>query len=153
MKIIYVIYRGQGMDSGFGDYCSSWESTPMKLNGEILWFNSKEVAEKIAKDLTENSANKFYGAGKSSSYDGYFPVECECREVVVPENSPSDLSSFQSLVDQEQSGWNWNTASGYDTSEEDGEYELIPCPTCLGDGWEDKDLETDCKDCGGIGWY
>lgn len=112
MKTIYVIYRGQGMDSGFSNYCSSWEGTPMKLNGETLWFDSKEVAEKIAEDLKEKSADKFYSAGLSDSYDGNFPIEYQCREVVVPENSPSDLNSFQALVNQEYGKWNWFSLNG-----------------------------------------
>ena len=139
MKTIYVIYRGQGMDPGFGDYCSNWESTPLKLNGETLWFSSKEVAEKITKDLKEKSADKFYSAGLSDSYDGNFPIEYQCREVVVPENSPSDLNSFQSLVDQEQSGWDWFSLNGtsyeVDPEVKESHPHLHECQQCKSFGY------------------
>lgn len=144
MKTIYVIYRGQGDDSGFGDYCSNWEDTPMTLNGDILWFNDREIAYRIAKELTDKSADKFYGAGRSDSYDGRFPIEYESREVVIPENAPSDLNYFQELVNQEQDDWDWFSLNGaaQDVSDEvkDLHPNLYECQQCKAFGYKRDEI-------------
>ena len=139
MKKIYVIYRGQGDDGGFGDYVPCWENTPLTLRGETLWFNHKETAERVTKDLNELSQKEFYKSGLGDSYDGKFPIEYESRALIIPDNSPRDYESFQEILNQEFDSWNWFTAN-CETREVD-EGVIKAHPNLLS-----------CKECGNFGY-
>lgn len=150
MKTIYLIYKGQGMDSGFGDYTSSWDNAPMDLEGEILWFNSEKTAESIVKKLNKASISEFHKAGLSTSYDGKFPVEYEVRSLTIPENAPKDLSSFEKILNQESPYLNFFSASDPEFEVEESVKSLYPhlheCKECMYFGFSDAsfDKESDC---------
>ena len=64
-KTLYLIYRGKGMDSGFGDYCSNWENSPVRLGVDILFFLEERDAKAFVEELNKESKNKFYSEGET----------------------------------------------------------------------------------------
>ena len=113
----------------------------MKLEGQILWFNSKDVATSFVERLNKQASEEFYHAGFGDSYDGNFPVEYKAREVVIPENAPSDLLSFEKIINQEFKSWNWfvNVDMMYDVEESVKKHypHLHECKSCTQFGFED----------------
>lgn len=109
-KTLYLIYSGYGVDGGFGDYSGvSWSDKPLAIKGETVWFSSESLAQEVVEKLNEESRSVFYSTGTHSSYDGEFPLEYECREIVIPENPESFYSVYEKIVEQDKERWNSNS--------------------------------------------
>lgn len=105
-KTIYLIYAGTGKDGGFGKYVGvSWSESPIKVDGEAIWFRDLESAEVLVRELNEASSNVFYSEAKYEKYDGMFPLEYEIRKIVIPSNEPSSSENFQKIFASESSRW------------------------------------------------
>lgn len=105
-KAIYLIYAGTGKDGGFGDYAGvSWSSAPVKVDGEIVWFDNVELAADLVTSMNEASSNVFYAEAKYEKYDGMFPLEYEVRKIIIPSNEPSTIENFQKIFESQKSRW------------------------------------------------
>lgn len=104
---IYLIYAGTGKDGGFGDYAGvSWSTSPVKVDGETVWFEDINSAEALVKSLNEASSNAFYSEAKYEKYDGMFPLEYEVRKIIIPANESSTSDNFQKIFVSESGRWN-----------------------------------------------
>lgn len=103
----YMLYAGVGRDGGFGDYAGAyWDEEPVKINDEIIWFQTEDDAQKVVDDLNEKSWRKFSEAGHGEPYTGEFPIEYEWRKIVVPTgNSVSHTKAIELITEKDKDAW------------------------------------------------
>lgn len=82
---MFVLIGGYGQSGGFGDYCSpdfvdegGFATTE---NGEVIVFETKEEAEKVAEQMTVMCENIFWDVCKPTEYDGKFGMEWTVLEI------------------------------------------------------------------------
>jgi hypothetical protein len=103
---IYLIYAGTGNDGGFGDHAGvSWSSSPIKIDGQTVWFENQAEAEAIVEELNHASSNVFNMQAKYENYNGMFPLEYEARKITIPSNKPATSENFQKIFTSESMRW------------------------------------------------
>ncbi len=82
---MFVLIGAYGQNGGFGDYCSpdfvdegGFATTE---NGEVVVFETKEEAEKVAEQMTVMCENIFWDVCKPTEYDGKFGMEWTVLEI------------------------------------------------------------------------
>ena len=89
MAEYFVLHVGRGTDGGFGDYSPPyWSEDPVSVDGRVIWFRTRNEADRSAAELNRASREAFWDAGHGGSYSGDFPVEYEVRRITVPESLP-----------------------------------------------------------------
>lgn len=123
-KPIWLIYKGAGIDSGFGDYSEPvWDEEPVrKKDGSLLWFDDKQDAEYAANLLSNREIDSFYAQEDHGTYEGVFPTEFRAFKSYIPacmsgacktnEEDPLDVVPF---IGEDSHGYSYPL---YDDGEE-----------------------------------
>lgn len=122
-KIMYILYSGHGIDGGFGDYAGvDWDSNPVTVNNQTVWFEDFEVANKVVQELNKKSSEKFYSTGFHSAYDGDFPMEYKVQKIEIPDNNAFSEDAIDLVSNKDYNNW-ISQDYDYDNSELLSDYE------------------------------
>lgn len=98
----WVLRGGYGTDGGFGDYAPPyWEDKCVTVDEHLLWFETKEEADKACEALNEREWQEAQKAGYGGDWSGDFPYEYRSFEAKLLDTvSWTDDDNYSKLLEK-----------------------------------------------------